>query len=413
MQLNQGQKDALASAMQFTLSPTERRMVIKGRAGTGKSTLINELLPSLEAQAQMVSLILQNKTELNIHLTATTNKASKVLADFTKSETKTIHSLLGLRIHNSYSDGSTKLVRGANSEVIVDSVIVIDEAFYTDDALNRYIHEGTQNCKIIFVGDPYQCAPVRQTRSPIEDLTCRTVELNQVTRNSGVLTELGDHWRDTVITGQFSKFQKTDPNIIWATGPEFQAMIDQEFSNVHAAETDNKIICWTNAKSTAYSDHVRQLRGLPTEFTVGEHLQIVNSLSKMGLPTDSIIQIKKFEGAAKMYGVSGRNAITQSGNTLFIPDSNSEMKRCMKQLAADKQWKPYYELQETVPDLRAVHACTVHKAQGSTYRNVFIDLPDIGSCNIASDVARMMHVAVTRPTDRIIFRGNLPAKYGG
>lgn len=413
MQLNQDQLRVIDSAMAFLLSPSERFMVIKGRAGTGKSTLTEALIPEINKQLSVISLILQENESKPVLLTATTNKAAKVTADISNEDATTIHSLLRLRVRQDYQTGETKLTRNAGAEVIKNSVIIIDEAFYIDPLLQKYINDCTMNCKIIFIGDPYQCAPVRQTHSPIEDLVCRTEELTQVMRNSGVLTTLGEHWRDTVISGVFSPFAHSAPGIIdWVDSATFQQEIEQSYIN-SVGENQNKIVCWTNKQADAYSHFVRNLKGYPNEFVEGEYLQVMNSLPKLGIRTDTIIQIKTFSSVDRRSGIDGRYARTTRGDDLFIPNSSEEYSIAVKTAAKQKNWSLYFDIQETIPDLRAIHACTIHKAQGSTYDTVFIDLPDIGKCNIASDVARMMHVAVTRARHRVVFRGKLPAKYGG
>lgn len=413
LQLNQGQQDAIASVCSFLLDPREREMVIKGRAGTGKSTLVQALVPQIKAVIKTVSILLRSSTESELHLCATTNKAAKVLADITKEDTSTIHVLLGLTIKNDYKNGGTKLIRRGDAKVIEDSIIIIDEAFYIDNVLADYIKKTTKNCKIIYIGDPYQCAPVMQTHSPVEDIQCREFELTQVMRNKGAIGVLAEHWRNTVVTGVFSPIVVNDPAIVYADGKEFRNQIDLHFGQQGIVDTTNKIVCWTNDKSTTYSEYVRELLGKPTEFTDGEYLLINNSLAKQGYPTDSVIQIKEFEYADTYFGVNGRWAKLMDGNRLFIPNSNQEYKQQLKHLASIKSWSVYYELVEKIPDLRPVHSCTIHKAQGSTYETVFIDLNDIGRCNIASDVARMMYVATSRPTSKIVFRGGLPSKYGG
>lgn len=411
--LNQGQQAALSSAIQFLLSADERYMVIKGRAGTGKSTLVEHLVPAINKVAKVVALLLKADNELPVYLCSTTNKASSVLADITDTETSTLHSLLGLTVKNDYQTGKSKLIRKGNSEVIQNSLIVVDEAYYICPQLLQFLEQGTKNCKIIFIGDPNQCAPVMQTHSPVEDLICRTEELTQVMRNKGAITLLGEHWREVVRTGVFSPIVVNDPNVLYLTGNDFRDQIDFYYSLPNTDENTNKIICWTNNQSIKYSDYVRNSKGLPASYTEGEYLHINNSLPKKGFATDSIIRIKQFHSSAKYHGIPGKYASLYKGEDLFIPDSAVEYSNHLKQLAKAKDWRSYYEIYENVPDLRSIHSCTVHKAQGSTYENVFIDLNDIGSCNTPSDVARMMNVAVTRPTSKIIFRGNLPAKYGG
>lgn len=411
--LNQGQQIALSSVIQFMLSPTEREMVIQGKAGTGKSTLVQHMMPEIRKIQKVISILLQSKDDLEIYLCSTTNPAAKLLADITLEETTTIHSLLGLTVKNDFKTGETKLIRRSGSDVIENALIIIDEAFSICHVLDKFIYECTKNCKILYIGDPYQCAPVKQTHSPIQDKTCRTVELTEVMRNKGAITLLSEHWREVVKTGVFTPFTVNDPNVIYERGIGFKDQIDLHYSPVDLGRNTNKIVCWTNNKSVEYSTYVRQFRGLPDLFQEDEYLQINNSLIKKGFATDSIIRIREFHGSAKYEGISGRYASLYEGEDLFIPDSSLQYWTVLNQLKQQKNWVTYYSIYESIPDLRSIHSCTVHKSQGSTYENVFIDLADIGRCNIASDVARMMHVAVSRPSSKIIFRGNLPEKYGG
>ena len=58
-------------------------------------------------------------------------------------------------------------------------------------------------------------------------------------------------------------------------------------------------------------------------------------------------------------------------------------------------------------DLRAAYASTINKAQGSTYKTVFIDLDDIKRCNSGDQIARMMYVGVSRASQRVWLTGDL------
>ena len=76
-----------------------------------------------------------------------------------------------------------------------------------------------------------------------------------------------------------------------------------------------------------------------------------------------------------------------------------------------KNWEYYFKLKNSFPDLRSVSASTTHKAQGSTYDMVIVDLKDIGSCTNRQQTARMQYVALSRPKSRIFIRGRLPDRY--
>jgi len=69
-----------------------------------------------------------------------------------------------------------------------------------------------------------------------------------------------------------------------------------------------------------------------------------------------------------------------------------------------KAWNDYYELKAKFADFRPPFACTVHKSQGSTIENVFIDVDDIRGSNI---INKLMYVAVTRASNNTILKGYL------
>jgi len=284
-----------------------------------------------------------------------------------------------------------------------------------NDQLLDYINKCTVNCKIIFIGDPYQTAPVKCKRSPVDLLVCRTEELIQPMRSQGVLDLFSDHWRNSVITETFSPFLLQDSSIECVNGKDFSTLIDEAFKDPHCLAGKNKILTWTNARADSYCSHVRTLWGLPIEYTAGEYVQVINGLTKQELYVDQIIKIKSFSDLiTKLHGIEGRFATIENKiHQLFIPISTTDVLKRLKETAAIKDWPAHYDIKENIPLLRPIHGSTIHKAQGSTYETVFVDLPDVGSCNIASDVARMMTVAVSRPTTRLILRGKLPEKYGG
>ena len=72
-----------------------------------------------------------------------------------------------------------------------------------------------------------------------------------------------------------------------------------------------------------------------------------------------------------------------------------------------------YKLKQQYPDLRPRDAATVHKAQGSTYETVFLDLDDLSTCRDSQMAARLLYVAFTRAKKRVVLYGHLASKYGG
>ena len=85
----------------------------------------------------------------------------------------------------------------------------------------------------------------------------------------------------------------------------------------------------------------------------------------------------------------------------------------MKYFAKQKDWIHYFYVKDTFLDLRPKDASTVHKAQGSTYETVYIDLGDLSTCRIPDMAARLLYVAFTRASNRIVLYGKLKEKFGG
>lgn len=73
----------------------------------------------------------------------------------------------------------------------------------------------------------------------------------------------------------------------------------------------------------------------------------------------------------------------------------------------------HFELKNEFSDLRAPHASTVHKSQGSTYQYCFVDLSDIGRNTRWEEIARLVYVALTRASHTVLVTGALPERVYG
>ena len=86
-----------------------------------------------------------------------------------------------------------------------------------------------------------------------------------------------------------------------------------------------------------------------------------------------------------------------------VSDKNARLKLARVQ----EEWSIVEEIEERWVDLRAAYACTVNKAQGSTFDRVYIDLTDIGRCTSGDQIARMLYVAVSRARRQVFLTGDL------
>ena len=417
-QFTDDQQNAVDTFIDFLADPKEKYLVIQGAAGSGKSTLIKHLVKIVDKHREMCSLLLKHESGFDTVLTATTNPAAAVLHDITGIPASTIHSVLGLILRTNYVNGKQYLQLKKGATPIYDSIIIIDEASMVNDELFRYIDQRTNNCKIIFIGDQYQLAPVGQTATVMEDLQAPKVLMNKVMRHGGNILQVGTQFRNTVETGIFYKIPDDCAELKIVDGPSFQQEIDSVFSDRKYTPQKGRILAWTNARVMEYSQYVRTLRGLPKHFVVGETVftnRLINTSNTSRIAIDSAVEIT---GAGKEFfftntQVKGRFYEINGGISAFAPNDPADEKQYLKALAKEKNWHQYYLIKESWLDLRAPYASTVHKAQGNNYDTVFIDLVDIGSCFIPSDVARLLYVAITRAVKQVVFYGTLPYRYSG
>lgn len=415
MQLTNDQLEASTAFTGFLMDDDEKYFVISGGAGSGKSTLIKHLLDTVENEYKMVNLLKKQKQkQLTIALTATTNKAVAVLREMENVEPKTIHSFMGLTIRPNYGTGEEELIPREDAPHIYEHLIIIDEAGLIDKPLFDYIDKNTTKCKIIFVGDQYQLAPVGYTETIMEQLSCPKVELKQIVRNTGIIKKSGEQFKNTVKTGAFKAIFSDGKNLHHVTPSAFRKYIDKAFLHQNYDSSYAKVLTWTNGKAVMYNQYIRKLKGYGSQLVTGETAVTMKPImnGRVRYHIDAEVEIIHVEPAI-LRNISGCYITLACGQRSFLPDSYQDTKKLLKTFAKYKNWEEYFNVKDSWFDLRSSYASTVHKSQGSTYKNVFIDLADIGKCYVASDTARMLYVAITRASDNVIVCGNLPPRYGG
>ena len=402
MQLTNGQQNTMGIFKDFLLDKNKKYMIIQGAAGVGKSFLLKPMVKAVK-----------NKS---IELTATTNPAVAVLEDLTEMSAKTIYSLLGLRVTNNFQTGRTNIVLNKSAQTQNNKVIFIDEGSMIDDTLFEYIESQTGNCKVVIVGDWFQLAPVGQVTVTMQHIEGTQAIMNEIMRNSGIIMETGQQFRETVETGIFNPIPKGHDAILHLNGADFQAMVEAEFMRDDYSPKKAKMIAYTNAMVLDYSAHIRAAKGCPPELQIGEKVITNKPIPTTGqmISIDTEVEITNISPEyAALYDIAGKDIEINNHVEAFMPNDQNQVKRLVKQLGKQKNWSDYFYIKDNWMDLRLPYASTVHKAQGSSYDKVFIDLDNIGLCHISSDVARMMYVSISRARYQVILYGELPPYYSG
>ena len=162
------QKFWLESIVDFLYTPDKNVLyLLKGYAGTGKSTLIGHLVKLLRMANHKAVLM------------APTGRAAKVIANYSGKKAFTIHKQIYF----------TKAEKGSGVQFVLkpnkysNTLFIVDEASMIGDDrqsaklfenesllddLMQYVDAGT-NCKLLLVGDPAQLPPVHLTISPALD----------------------------------------------------------------------------------------------------------------------------------------------------------------------------------------------------------------------------------------------------
>lgn len=182
IELTKSQSNVLTKILEFVNHPQDRVFILKGYAGTGKTTLMRFLIAKLNEQNKQYQLL------------ASTGRAAKVLANLSgqNGNTSTIHSMVysfnGL---NKEYDEKEEIVADANGQLFLvfepakldvdnnpETIYIIDEASMVADVATRDItqakfgtgrllkelleYDTRPRSKYIFVGDPCQLPPIEQ-----------------------------------------------------------------------------------------------------------------------------------------------------------------------------------------------------------------------------------------------------------
>lgn len=410
MQLTNDQQSALNLFNAFLYDPIETVFVLSGYSGTGKSTLVKELLRQMPNALRAMKLLNPKLKEYEVALTATTNKAAENLSLLTGQEVKTIHQFLGLSVQTDYKTGVTSLM-ARRREKAEGYLLFIDEASYIDRQLLDFIFSQTKDCKVVFIGDPAQLTPVKSNHTPVFQANFSGATLTQVVRQAAgnPIVELATKFRETVSTGEFFTFTPDGHAIKYMTRADFNDAIKKEFTRPDWKHLDSKVLAWTNKTVINYNHHVSDIVSNTPDFKANDYA-VVNSFissNRINFKTDEVVVISEIHGPVIQDGVKGKLYIINAFSSFFMPDSLADKKALIKKAKAEGDVALLHRIDTTWIDLRAAYACTINKSQGSTYDKVFIDLDDVRKCNSGDQLARLLYVGVSRAKTQVFLTGDI------
>ena len=435
----------------FLVSPCrEKCFLLKGYAGTGKTSVVSALVRALEGLQQPCILL------------APTGRAAKVLARYSGKAAFTIHKYIYRQQQLGVEAFSLADNRHKQTLFIVDEASMLsatrDNGVFGSgslmDDLIKYVYSG-DGCSLFLLGDDAQLPPVGSDNSPALDadrlrgygLEVSAFSLTQVARqalDSGILAN-ATHIREQLNRGATlpddTHFPTPAHDVQSLSNNEFIDTLEQAYREVGEEET--LIITRSNKRTNLFNQGVRaRILWKEDELSAGDRLMACKNnyfwtKDYENLPfiaNGDMFEVVRLRHEREMYGFRFVEASLRAMDYDFeidcmlwidslLVDSPADTVSLQKQLftriAEDypeirnrKELtkkifeSPYYNALQ----VRFAYAVTCHKAQGGQWKRVFLDLPLTVSSSTSfegghpmqqREYLRWLYTAVTRATETL------------
>ena len=442
-----GQAMVLYHLAAFLLSQKENpTYILKGYAGTGKTSLVKTLVRTLPALGMRYVLM------------APTGRAAKVLSNYTGQNASTIHRKIYQAM--TFPDGSIRITQAENKYkntlFIVDEASMIGEqkefggSSLLDDLLG-YVFNG-ENCRLLLIGDTAQLPPVESHESPALDceylksefpITAATYELTEVKRQaleSGILynaTDIRQLISQNLYEYALPLFHLQGFDDIQKIEPEtFEEMLHNAFANT--SDNEAVIVCKSNKRANMFNQAIRgRILNIEGEIATGDKLMVVKNNyywtegneAMSFIANGDMAEIRKIKHFEDMYGFRFADvelSFTDYPNApnleakilLDTLNSNSpslteeENKRLFTAVEEDYMDIPnrrerYKEMKKNpwfnALQVKFAYALTCHKTQGGQWASVFIDSSFNQKETLEVEDLRWLYTALTRAQERVYF----------
>ncbi|CAL2105203.1 exodeoxyribonuclease V [Tenacibaculum sp. 190524A02b] len=444
------QNELLNELTNFIFEDNERALfVLKGYAGTGKTTTISTVVNNLWRAGKKAVLL------------APTGRAAKVISGYSGKQAFTIHKKI--YFPKKQGSGGVSFVMQPNKHT--NTVFIVDEASMISDEkqnaklfengsllddLIAYVYSG-KNCKIVFIGDTAQLPPVKLTVSPAleadklsfefnKDIT--EIELDEVVRqqeNSGILFNATDLRLLIQNEATDFKFDVNFPDIIrLQDGYDIQDAITGAYDGDIGVE-DTAIIVRSNKRANQYNQQIRtKIRGQESEISTGDYVMVVknnyfwlkDSSSAGFIANGDICEVMRIHNIKELYGFKFAeveirmidypdmkpfdtmlllDTLTSESPSLTYEESNKLYEAVKEDFAHEKsKYKQFMGVKKNkyfnALQVKFSYAMTCHKSQGGQWKTIFIEQPYLpDGPNI--EYLRWLYTAVTRAQEKLYLIG--------
>lgn len=443
-----GQLAACEAMVDFLYDPDpSAAFVLKGYAGTGKTSLVSALIQSASA--------LRIKTLL----LAPTGRAAKVLANYSGQPAFTIHK----KIYQTITDGSgiMRMARALNRHTY--TLFIVDEAsmigLANEDNPRRnlledlidYVLEGN-HCRLMLIGDTAQLPPVGAAESPaldldylrsISQLKIHHYQLTEVVRQSnfsGILLNA------TLLRQQIAQLYDGEPpemplfdlngcdDILRLGSEGLEDVLNEAYSSGTIEQA--VIVTRSNKRANLFNQEIRnRVLFREEEVNAGDYLMVVKNNyfwlepeSDIGfIANGDIVEVLSIRNHQELYGFHFVDATIRfidypdaqpQDCKLLLETLHSEapsLTREESQAFFDAVMEDYADLPSRADQVRAVksdpyfnalqikfaYALTCHKTQGGQWDTVIIDQGYLTDDMLDKEYLRWLYTAVTRATSKV------------
>lgn len=441
------QATAINRFADFMLDRNDRvAMILRGSAGTGKTTLAGAIVKALVEMKQKIVLM------------APTGRAAKVFAMNASMPAYTIHR----RIYRQKTMTDMASPFTLNANLSTDTLFIVDEAsmianmgngdtsFGTGcllDDLIMFVYSG-RNCRLMLIGDTAQLPPVGEEESPalmtevigsygMDVYEANLTEVLRQSQDSGILfnaTKVRQMITHDDLT-QLPKivFQGFD-DIKNLRGDELIEQLASSYS--HAGLDDTIVVTRSNKRAIIYNNGIRNMvLGREDLVSQGDMLMVVKNnyywaeKLKLQLPfiaNGDRARVLRIRNIRELYGFHFADitlsfpdydnleltattlldslqaeapSLTREQNELLFQNVMADYQHLRLKSERYKALRqdPYYNALQ----VKYAYAVTCHKAQGGQWSHVYVDQGYMTDDMLTPDYIHWLYTAFTRATEKL------------
>lgn len=350
VELSHEQQAALDKLIDFYLKSPEPYFVLHGLAGTGKTTVLAQMARKFP----------------HAMLCTFTGKAASILRLKTEIEATTIHSAFYKLLEEKTVNGKQKLTftEAHDEGALHGALLLLDECSMINEAMAKDLIK--TGAKIVACGDPGQLPPV-EGRQFFSTHNLKLERIHRQALESPII-------RQAHSVRQGFGYENDGPDFVVATHGQLTAE-DKLQADI--------VLCWTNATKKAVNRHMRDLRGysMMPHPQVGEPIVCLRNAPDYGIFNGAIYTLLEpfMEGDTQI-------TIEVEGNRTVVHCVNFEGFR--SGLPSNVKPTTWFDFG---------YALTVHKAQGSEWRNVIL----VDEYRRKEERREWLYTGITRAAEKI------------